>query len=241
MERLTQPRPSTSRISGLAVLALVGAALVTPAGSGLRADEQAAAPAPKAPTAAQLLALTRTCNEITHGRYKTDEDASRATIPVCELNGAVFWKSDMDIDCDGQRTSECNENTDSAFQPDTALHDSRGNPLVAARLPYVVLPSPSSRFRFNQHGIRLGGVVAVIFNGKVQYAVSGDTGPVAIIGEGSFALAKKLGIDPDPETGGVDSGVTFIVFQGSKLAKPEDQAAATSQGQTLAQRLIDNN
>ncbi len=40
----------------------------------------------------------------------------------------------------------------------------------------------------------------------------GDTGPDEIIGEASYATAKALGIDPDPETGGTDSGVTYIVF-----------------------------
>jgi len=43
-----------------------------------------------------------------------------------------------------------------------------------------------------------GNVVAVIYNHKLQYAVFGDTGPTNLIGEASYATAKKLGIDPDP-------------------------------------------
>ena len=54
---------------------------------------------------------------------------------VTDANGAVFWKADMDIDCDGQRTSQCNENTDCCFQADTAFHQSDGKPLNAAKLP----------------------------------------------------------------------------------------------------------
>ena len=53
-------------------------------------------------------------------------------------------------------------------------------------------------------------MAAVIFNGKIQYAVFGDTGPTDIIGEASYACAQKLGINPDPKNGGVGSGVTYI-------------------------------
>lgn len=80
-----------------------------------------------APTAAQLLAKTQSCSQISNGEYKTDEESSR-TIPVCGANGAVFWHADMDIDCDGQRTSQCNEDTDCCFYPDTAFHQSDDQP-----------------------------------------------------------------------------------------------------------------
>ena len=93
-----------------------------------------------APTAAELLAKVTSCSQISNGTYKTDEELSR-TIPVCGKNGAVFWKADMDIDCDGIRTTQCNENTDCCFQPDTAFHTSTDQPLNAAQLPYVVVPA----------------------------------------------------------------------------------------------------
>src|SRR5262249_16214108 len=145
-----------------------------------------------APTAAELLAKITSCREITNGRYKTDSETS-ATIPVCQATGAIWWKADMDIDCDGVRTTQCNENTDPFFQPDTSAHQSNGQPMNAATMPYMVIPSPSSRFRFGDHNIALGAVVAVIFNNKVEYAVFADTGPVDIIGEASFATAQSLG------------------------------------------------
>jgi hypothetical protein len=77
----------------------------------------------------------------------------------------------------------------------------------------------------------------------VVYAVVGDTGPTQIIGEGSYGLAKALGINPDAKNGGTDSGVTFIVFTGtSSICKPiESHTQATSQGQTLARQFINNN
>ncbi|GDY31502.1 glycoside hydrolase family 75 protein [Gandjariella thermophila] len=194
-----------------------------------------------APTASQLLAKTKNCNQVSNGKYKTDEDAGSATVAICGANGAYFWKADMDIDCDGQRTSQCNENTDCCFQADTSFHQSDGRPLNAAKLPYVVIPLPSGRWDYQKAGLQGGDVVAVIYNGHVEYAVFGDEGPSGIIGEASYATAKALGINPDPSNGGVDSGVTYIVFKNSKVSPIENHAAAVARGRALAQQFIDNN
>jgi hypothetical protein len=164
-----------------------------------------------------------------------------ADIPVCALNGAFFWTADMDVDCDGLETATCNGNTDPWFQNDTSLHDSKGNPLDAASLPYVVVPLPSSRFDYKASGVELGSVVAVIYGDRVVYGVFGDEGPSTIIGEASHAMASALGIDPDPATGGVDCcGVTYIVFPGAAAVvdPPEDHAAATALGTELAAQLL---
>lgn len=194
-----------------------------------------------APTAAELLAKVTGCSQISNGKYRTDSDTS-ATIPVCSRTGAVFWKADMDIDCDGQRTSQCNENTDCCFQADTAFHQSDGRPLNSAQLPYVVVPSSSSIWNYRSSGIDGASVVAVIFNNQVEYAVVGDTGPTNIIGEASYATATALGIDPDPSTGGTDSGVTYIVFTSSSRVSPiESHGAAVTLGQQLARQFVDNN
>jgi hypothetical protein len=193
-----------------------------------------------APTAAELLAKVTTCSQISNGTYKTDEELGR-TIPVCGKNGAVFWKADMDIDCDGIRTSQCNENTDCCFLPDTAFHTSSDQPLNAAQLPYVVVPSPSSTWNYENFQIAGGGVVAVIYNNQVTYAVVGDTGPTDIIGEASYAAAVQLGINPDPSNGGTDSGVTYIVFKNSTINPIENHDLAVSQGQQLARTFINNN
>ncbi|WP_405621633.1 glycoside hydrolase family 75 protein [Streptomyces sp. NBC_00076] len=190
--------------------------------------------------AADLLAKVTGCSQISSGKYRTDDEAS-ATVPVCGKNGAVFWKADMDIDCDGQRTSNCNENTDPWYQDDTAFHQSNGKPLKADALPYVVVPSSSSIWNYAGAGIKGGGVVAVIYNNKVEYAVVGDTGPTKIIGEASYATAKALGIDPDPETGGTDSGVTYILFKNSQVSPIENHSAAVTLGDRLAQQFLRDN
>jgi len=192
------------------------------------------------PTAAQLLAKLSGCTQISNGLYRTDS-GSTPTIPVCQKTGAVFWKADMDIDCDGQRTTQCNENTDCCFLPDTAFHTSNNQPLNAAVLPYVVVPSSSSIWNFQNFNIQGGAVVAVIFNNRVEYAVVGDTGPNEIIGEASYATANDLGIDPNPSTGGTNGVVTYLIFQGSRVNPIESHSAAVGLGQQLAQQFLNNN
>lgn len=193
-----------------------------------------------APTAAELLAKVTSCSQISNGTYKTDQELGR-TIPVCGKNGAVFWKADMDIDCDGIRTTQCNENTDCCFFPDTAFHTSTDQPLNAAQLPYVVVPSPSSTWDYRNFGVAGGGVVAIIYNNQVSYAVVGDTGPVEIIGEASYAAAQQLGINPDPSNGGTDSGVTYIVFKNSTINPIENHNLAVTRGEELARTFLTNN
>jgi Fungal chitosanase of glycosyl hydrolase group 75 len=219
-----------------AALVAVAAALLAPGHAAPARATVAADP----PTAAELLAKVTSCSQISNGKYKTDDETSR-TVAVCNKNGAVFWKADMDIDCDGQRTTQCNEDTDCCFQDDTAFHQSDGKPLNSAALPYVVVPSPSSTWDYRKFGIKGGGAVAIIYNNKVEYAVVGDTGPTSIIGEASYKSAKDLGINPDPSNGGTDSGVTYILFKNSTVSPIESHSKAVSVGQGLARQFVDNN
>jgi len=190
------------------------------------------------PTAADLLAKLQTCTAI-GGMYATDSGELQ-NIPVCGLTGAVWWKADLDIDCDGKPSTYCNSTTDPSFSSSTSASDSHGDPLDAAALPFVVVPLPSTRFDYRQHDIRLGTVIAVIYQDKVEYGVFGDQGPTSIIGEASYAMAKKLGINPNPSTGGVDSGVAYIVFTGSTgvVSVMENHAEATQIGITRARELL---
>jgi hypothetical protein len=192
------------------------------------------------PSASQLLAKTNSCKQISNGKYKTDDETGK-TVAVCDANGAVFWKADMDVDCDGVRTSRCNENTDPWYQNDTAFHASNGKPLTADVTHYIVVPSSSSIWKYTSSGLKGGGSCAVIFNNKVLYAVIGDTGPTQIIGEASYATAKDLGINPDPENGGSDGPVTYICFKNSSVSPIESNSAATSVGEGKANAFVANN
>lgn len=194
--------------------------------------------------AAQLLALTRTCAVVSAAPLRSDdEDGAPYDIDVCGLTGAIFWTADMDIDCDGESTAQCNIDTDPAFQNQTSATDSNGQPLDAASLPYVVIPSGSLSFDYGARDVELGTVVAVIYNGQLRFGVFGDEGPQNIIGEASYAMAESLGIDPDPSTGGSDGPVTYIAFTGKSavVTTMEDHDEAVAVGTARAAVLLQNN
>lgn len=190
--------------------------------------------------AADLLAKVKDCARISKGLYRTDDNGA-ATVPVCGAKGAVFWQADMDIDCDGQVTAHCNSATDRWFQNSTAFSQSDGKPLNSEKLPYVVVPAPGGTWDYTASGINGGGVAAVIHDGRVQYAVVGDTGPAGIIGEASYATAAAMGIPSHPERGGVPSGVTYILFKDSRVSPIEDHAAAVRLGDQLAKKFLRDN
>jgi sugar lactone lactonase YvrE len=190
------------------------------------------------PDAAALLARTQECDRISNGFYKTDVERRR-TIAVCDAGGAVWWRADMDVDCDGKPTPRCNLRADPAFQPATAFQQSNGRQLVADRSHFIVVPSTSRTWNWVSSGLRGGGSCAVVYDSQVLYAVIGDTGPKDIIGEASYATARDLGIDPDPATGGSDGPVTYICFKGSRVAPIESNARATEVGEALAAAFVE--
>ncbi len=151
-------------------------------------------------------------------------------MPVCGTRDAVYWKADMDIDCDGRPGAHCNAGTDPNFSSSTAFAQSDGRALSSEKLPYVVVPAPSGIWDYREHGVRGGSVAAMVYRDRVSYAVVGDVGPTDIIGEASYAAATSLGVDPDPRSGGAPSGVTYIVFKDSRVTPLEDREAAESQG-----------
>lgn len=191
------------------------------------------------PTAQQLKDKTAGCaTQLSNGKYAQDSGGAR-TIAVCKTGAAVHWTADYDIDCDGQRTSQCNENTDPSFQPNTSWNQSDGRPLNSAGLPFIVVPLSSSIWNYTTAGIGGATVAAVVYQDKVAYAVVGDQGPTGIIGEGSYKLAQQLGINPNPATGGVSGAVvTYILFPGVKSVPIENQVDALSKGQAAATSFV---
>jgi len=197
------------------------------------ADIQCCVPARDAGSAtpADVLARLGACARI-GGDYARDVGGT-SNIPICQTDGVIWWTADFDVDCDGGSGSTCRSDPD--YLPDTSAVDSSGNPLDASTLPFIVIPLPSSRFRYGDHGISAGQVALVLYGDRMIYGIFGDAGPSAIIGEGSFAMAQALGIPSSPRTGGVDSGVTYLVFTGAaaRVAHNESHAEAVSLGETL--------
>lgn len=237
-------RKRTASVLGLAAvsaltLGFAGAPAMADDVSGSPTRAPAPAPAPLAgPTADQIREKIANCDEqLSSGEYATDADGS-GTIPVCKTGSAVHWTSDYDIDCDGQETEQCNSSTDPSYQPETAFTQSDGKPLNSAELPFIVVPLKSDLWDYTSAGIGGGTVGVVTYGDKVAYAVVGDLGPKSIIGEGSYELAEQLGIDPDPSTGGVEDGVSFVLFPDVKADPIEDAEQAVTKGEEAANAFV---
>lgn len=180
---------------------------------------------------AEVVARLGACARI-GGDYARDSGGT-ANIPVCETGSVIWWDADMDIDCDGGRGAECM--SDPYYLPETSAVDSMGAPLDASTLPFVVIPLASSRFRYADHGIRHGQVALAMYRDRMVFGIFGDLGPAAIIGEASYAMAEELGIPSSPISGGVGSGVHYLIFTGAtaRVTRNEDHAEAVTMGESL--------
>jgi hypothetical protein len=101
----------------------------------------------------------------------------------------------------------------------------------------------SAKWSYRTAGISMGSIGLAIYKDKIEFGVVGDVGPKAIIGEASYAMAKKLGINPNPATGGISSGVTYILFTGTgAVVRPiENHAKAVELGQQKVKQLLEEN
>ena len=87
-----------------------------------------------------------------------------------------------------------------------------------------------------------GSAGVMIYNGQILYAPYADAGPKGVVGEMSAAAAAELGIPNHPVSGGIDSGVTYIVFTGDNYVFPiESASAAEVLGEELAKKLLAEN
>lgn len=146
-------------------------------------------------------------------------DANNNTIVLKLASGAVLFDAKMGIDNDG---SPFAGKWPSNLK--TSLFYSDGKTSINAdQIRYIAVPSGFD----DATGFELGDVAAVIYNGKVEFAVVADHGKSFRIGEGSVALHDALGhqgcqmraADGNCKTPGSESilgGVTFIVFPDTK-------------------------
>ena len=208
-------------------------------------DDGGAPPAVGTVTAQQLLDLTADCDRVPGTElFRTDAGKSR-TIEICQLEGAIWWRADADIDCDGGKSSPCTE--DPWYQSETSSKDSKGNFIDSATVPHFVVPMAGDGFFPKDFGIKTGwggygSAGAIIYEGKLLYAPYADAGPRWVLGELSAAAAAMLGIPNHPVSGGVASGVTYIVFTGDSYVDPiESRDAAETLGAQLAAKLVANN
>ena len=69
-------------------------------------------------------------------------------------------------------------------------------------------------------GVKLGDLCVVGYKNMCWPALVADIGPRKKYGEGSIKLAKQLSIPSSPRNGGVDAGVTYVIFPGTGKGWP---------------------
>jgi len=124
----------------------------------------------------------------------------------------------------------------------TALYDPKNqNPrdphryVDANTIPYIVLPPQALKHA------RLGDFATVLNleNGRISGAIVADESlefPDRI-GEGSIALARAVGVDPDPRHGGKEGGgVVYLVYPGSGNGSPRTLKDVIANSQRLFER-----
>jgi len=91
-----------------------------------------------------------------------------------------------------------------------------GRYVDSEKIPFIVLPGSIARMA----GARVGDFAMVrnLRNGRSSAAIFADMGPD--LGEGSIALARVLGINPDARRGGTYRGVLYVVFPHSGNRRP---------------------
>jgi hypothetical protein len=192
-------------------------------------------------TSAQLLDVIKNGTALTGKVFNTGQGYSIAINNLVKSGSekAVYWQGDMDIDCDGDYNVLCKND------PTNLTELSVGTGIDATVTPFFVIPIQSSDFAYDQHGIQLGQIGAIIYNNKVCYGPFLDEcGDAHLIGEASYAMAQLFGINPDPANGGTSSGVTYIVFSGTNgnigngLTNYNDHQKAITIGNARAKELI---
>jgi hypothetical protein len=146
----------------------------------------------------------------------------------------TFFRSGMTITSDGKCSQDCSRYRDRMDETAYKHPDTRKS-LDPWTIPFIVVPTSTYR----QGAVVLGdlSVVYNTANGKIAYAIVGDTGPSFMrTGEGSIALARKLGVPTDPPAPqGVRNGIVYVVFPKSRLSAPVTAERIESEGARLFQ------
>jgi hypothetical protein len=140
--------------------------------------------------------------------------------------GVYSYTSSLAVDDDGS-----DPDSDPDHQDQTTFQDSNGDQLAAHHVPYYVLGddcwdqvSPCPHFFYQEHDIQGLQFALMFYQGQVIGAIFGDTqtgnnqttsdNDSRELGEASVKAASLLGIPDSGTTGGVDNGVTVVIFSG---------------------------
>jgi hypothetical protein len=166
-------------------------------------------------------------------------------------SGVYAYTSSMAIDDDGS-----DPDPDPDHQGDTTFQDSNGAQLAAHHVPFYVLgddcwdrKTPCPHFFYKEHGMSGRQFALMFYNGKVIGSIFGDTQTAnnqttsdndsRELGEASVKAASLLGIPSSGTTGGVDNGVTVVMFSGPSWVVNGSNANLNANAQALVQKALD--
>lgn len=132
----------------------------------------------------------------------------------------IGFTAKMAIDADGAGGAWKGDKTG---QPETSLQYKNGDSLNPRVIPFIVVPTD---FHLTHPAVKLGDYATVSYGAKTLYAIIGDKGPAGVLGEGSMSLASGLGINADPNRGGITrKDVRYMIAPGTRDAEPPRDAA----------------
>ncbi|WP_327287505.1 glycoside hydrolase family 75 protein [Streptomyces sp. NBC_01198] len=215
-----------------------------------------AAPAATSYTAAQVLAGVQqnsTAANQVNSKPHINTMTRAQNVNVYQVASGVYaYSSGMAIDTDGS-----DSDPDPDHQGETTWEDSNGQALGAHHVPFYVLgddcwdrTSPCPHFYYKERGMTGRQFALMFYNGKVIGSIFGDTQTAnnqttsdndsRELGEASVKAAQLLGIPSSGTTGGVDNGVTVVMFSGSNWVVNGSNANLNTNTQALVQTALDS-
>jgi hypothetical protein len=205
-------------------------------------------------TAAQVLAGVKarmTSSDQVNTKPHINTMTRQMNVNVYQVNPGVFaYTSSMAIDTDGS-----DPDPDPDHQSQTTWTDNNGAYLGAHHVPYYVLGdycydkvSPCPHFYYAEHHITGLQFALIFYNGNCIGAVFGDTQGDSVtptsdndsreLGEASVKAASLLGIPSSGTTGGVNNGVTVVIFSGSSWVVKGTNSTLNTNAQALVQKAL---
>lgn len=241
-----------------AVVAAAALTLIAPPLGVKVAEAATASPASvdKTYTAAEVLAYVQK-NSTTANKVNSKPHINTMTrsqnVNVFQVSSGVYaYSSSLAVDDDGS-----DPDSDPDHQDETTFQDSNGDQLAAHHVPFYVLgddcydrKSPCPHFFYKEHGIKGRQFALMFYKSKVIGAIFGDTqtgndqttsdNDSRELGEASVKAASSLGIPSSGTTGGVDNGVTVVIFSGSSWVVNGANSSLNANAQALVQKALDS-
>ena len=207
-------------------------------------------------TAAQVLAGVQqnmTSTKQVNSKPHINTMTRAQNVNVYQVAAGVYaYSSSLAVDDDG-----VDPDPDPDHQGQTTFQDSNGQYLAAHHVPFYVLgddcwdnTSPCPHFFYREHNISGRQFALMFYNGHCIGSIFGDTqtgndqttsdNDSRELGEASVEAAALLGIPSSGTTGGVDNGVTVVIFSGSSWVVNGTNANLNNNAQALVTNALNS-